>query len=97
MNRDELVYKAALAISTTKDQGNLEPTERELHAASLIVDLVEQVAIDNRRKRVDAFLEEGRRQAETLYADTGHSIWLGKIIAYTDVIEAAKYGAFGGV
>lgn len=102
MNKDELVFRVALAMAEANQPGVMyvkgdTPTDHMLQEAYKIVSLVEKVTVDNRRERVIEFLEEGKRQAETLFEDTNHPMWLGKIIAYVDVMEAVRYGAFGGV
>lgn len=97
MERSELVHRVALAIQEVQPPGYVNGTPSVMvdQQAQYIVAIVEKVTLDNRRAKVIAFLEEGQVQAANLYTATSHPMWLGKVLAYADIIEAVRYGVLG--
>lgn len=102
MNNETLIDMVARALATARQpyhmsDGSHEPRPEEFIEAGRLVGVIQYHALIG---RIDAqalkdFLWSGNEQAVKLFQGTGNTMWVGKSMAYNDVLEAVEYGALG--
>lgn len=98
MTEEGLVGAVARALAFARQpyarmDGAHNPLQAEYNEAVRLVGTVQQVTLEEHRASLCAFLNQGYTQAMSLYEGTGHPMWLGKALAYADMIEAIENGA----
>lgn len=102
MNNETLIEVVARALAAARQpyimpDGSHNPLPSEYIEAGRLVGVIQYHAIIGRidAQELKDFLWSGNEQAVKLFQGTGNNMWVGKSMAYNDVLEAIEYGALG--
>lgn len=98
MTDEELVEVTAYALANARQRfpamdGSHNPLPAEHTEAMRLVGVIQEGTLSQHRKDICAYLSRGHDQAFDLYEQTGHSMWLGKALAFRELMDAIENGA----